>query len=170
MCNWIPFCKFFHARDLYCFAHAQVNFIIFLIRISAWFFLWRFELQLSQITSLEYQYAAFKIDIMMLKKNLTAIRVSETWVCWGFGPGLNSTFLGNFIWCVYSAFYLIDIVASPLLFICFNKTCNKAILNSNQQCISLIFYPRSFLTSGILVCWRRPWCGELDFQDTGVFL
>lgn len=24
-----PFCKFLHARDLYCFAHAQVNFIIF---------------------------------------------------------------------------------------------------------------------------------------------
>lgn len=24
-----PFCKFLHARDLYCFVHAQVNFIIF---------------------------------------------------------------------------------------------------------------------------------------------
>lgn len=92
---------------------------------------------------------SFKIDILMWKNKSAAIRVSETWDCWDFGPGLNSTFLGNSIWCVYSAFHLIDLVASPLLFfICFIKTCNKAILNWNQQCISLIFYPCSFLTSG----------------------
>lgn len=74
----------------------------------------------------------FKIDILMWKNKFVVIWVLEMWDCWDFGFGLNLMFLGNFIWCVYSVFYLIDFVVLFLFFfICFIKICNKVILNWN---------------------------------------